>query len=115
MYKPKALAMTTPFRLKHRTGTSVNGAMKGDYLDAASPAVRYGEYKPFHGSEALHAGTMQIQDGGTLTTWYMPDYAFSDRVLINDNAAMVYDVISIENVDNRNLYLVMKLRRVVTA
>ena len=115
MYKPKALAMTTPFRLKHRPTASINGAISGPYTDAAAPAVRFGEYKPFHGSEALAAGTMQVQDGGTLTTWYMPDYKFTDRVLINDDVSLVYDVISIENIENRNLYMVLKLRRVVTA
>jgi hypothetical protein len=113
MFKP-AQQFATLFRLQKRTETDVNGAPDLSYPDA-SPAQRFGAFKPFYGAEAVQAGALQLQAGGTLTTWYLSDYSVRDRILLNDDPTQAYDIISVENVDNRNMYAVLKVARAVSA
>ena len=47
--------------------------------------------------------------------WYTPEVKTSDRILLNDDASQAYDVTSAENVENRGMFLILKVKRVVTA
>lgn len=114
MFRPNAQQFATLFRLQTRTETDVNGATDIAYVDAA-PAQRMGEFKAFYGSEAVQAGALQLQEGGTLTTWWLPDYTPRGRILLNDDETQAYEIISAENVENRNLYAVLKITRAVSA
>lgn len=114
MFRPKAQQFATLFRLQTRTETDVNGAPDIAYADA-SPAQRMGEFKAFHGAEATQSGALQLQEGGTLTTWWLPDYTPRGRILLNDDAAQAYEIVSVENVENRNMYAVLKITRAVSA
>jgi len=113
MFNPAATQLTSIIRLKHRTQTEINGQPKNDYVDDAIP-IHPCEFKPFYGLEAVQAGQMGITDGGTLKMWYTPGVKFSDRVLLNDDPDLVYDVQGVENVGNRRVWLVLKVKRVVT-
>lgn len=114
MFKPSAQQFTTVIRLQHRTQTTVNGAPDISYPDA-NPAVHMCEFKPFYGAEALQAGQLGITAGGTITMWYTPGVKASDRILLNDDSAQAYEVTSAENIENRGRYLVLKVKRTVTA
>lgn len=111
MYRPSARQFTSQIRLKHRVDATVNGSPKPTYQDA-SPALHLCEFKPYHGAEAIQAGQLGILAGGTITMWYTPGVKATDRVVLDDDT---YDVISVEDVENRHLYLVLKVRRVVSA
>lgn len=114
MFRPKAQQFATLFRYKTRTETLVNGAPDIAYADA-TPAQRMGEYKAFHGAEAVQAGAVQLQEGGTITTWWMSDYTPRGLILLNDDANQAYEIISVENVENRNMYAIIKITRAVSA
>ena len=113
-FKPDVSQFSTAIRHQHRITTDVNGAVKASYVDA-DPAVYLCEYKPFYGSEAVRSGTVGIIDGGTITMWYAPGFKRTDRVLLNDDASLPYEIEGIENVGNRNRFLIMKVKRVVSA
>jgi len=114
MFKPKIQQMSTTIRLQHRVQTDVNGQPEISYTDDSIP-VRQCNFKPFYGQEAIQAGALQIADGGTITMWYDPAATIQDRVLLNNDTALAYEVISIENVEMRNWMLILKVRRAVNA
>lgn len=115
MFKPSAQQFATVIRLQHRQQTVVNGAPRSSYQDA-DPALHMCEFKPFYGAEAIQAGQLGITQGGTITMWYTPEVKTSDRILLNDDTALAFDVMTPpENVENRNMFLVFKVKRVVTS
>jgi len=114
MFKPSAQQFTTVIRLKHRVDATVNGTPALTYADA-DPAVHFCEFKPFYGAEALQAGQLGILSGGTLTMWFTPGAKPGDRILLNDDPTQAYEVTSTENVENRSMYLVLKVKRAVNA
>ena len=113
MYQPKVQQFNTVIRIKHRVITTVNGAPDSTYVDA-SPPIHLCEYKPYYGSEAIHAGQLGIVEGGTITMWYAPDVKRGDRVVLNDDASLIYEITSVENVENRSMYMILKVSRVVS-
>lgn len=115
MFTPKAAQFNTAIRLQHRVSTIVNGAPDVTYVDA-SPAVHLCDFKPFYGTESLQAGQLGVEDGGTVTMWYVPGVKASDRILLNDDSSLAYEIFgSPENIDNRGIYLTFKVRRVVSS
>lgn len=115
MYKPSARQFTTLIRLQHRVDATVNGAPRPTYQDA-SPALHFCEFKSFHGAEAVQAGQLGVITGGTITMWYTPGVKASDRILLDDDADQIYEVVAPpEDIENRHMWLVMKVKRAVTA
>lgn len=114
MFQPKAQQFNTIIRLKHRTDATVNGAPDPTYHNA-TPELHYCEFKPFYGAEAIQAGQLGITEGGTITMWYTEGIKPSDRIWLGDDARLTYEVISAENVENRSMYTVLKVKRVVSA
>ena len=114
MFQPKALNFNTIIRLKHRIDHAVNGAPDPTYHDA-TPEIHFCEFKPLYGAEAIQAGQIGITQGATITMWYTEGVKTSDRIWLNDNPFLIYEVISVENVENRNMYLILKVKRVVRA
>jgi hypothetical protein len=114
MYRPNIQQFTTPIRVQHRVETLVNGAPDISWEDA-SPAIQYCNFKPFHGTEAVQAGSIGTVDGGTITMWYDPSLKTSDRILLNDNINLAYEVLNPENVEMRNQFLILKVFRVVNS
>lgn len=113
MFAPK-LEFNTPVRVLHRVETNINGALKISWTPETQ--LSFCSYKAFHGSESLRAGTLGVLDGGTVTMWFDPLITTKDRLKINDDASLEYEIISPpENVEMRNEYLVMKVQRVVSA
>ncbi len=114
MFLPNVQQFATVIRLQHRVITDVYGQKAVSYTDA-SPAVHYCNFKPFFGSEALQAGVQGITDGGTVTMWYDQTLTVRDRILLDDDPQKAYEIISAENVEHRNRFLVLKVRRMVNA
>lgn len=100
-------------RIMSRTEIDVNGALDISYVPAEKPF--FCSFKGFHGSESLRAGSIGVTDGGTITTWYDSSFDFKNRIIINDDAGLVYDVISIENFEMKNEFSILKVSRVVNA
>lgn len=112
MWKPGIQQFTTPIRVQRRQETRVNGAPDISYVDAELP-LDCCNWKGRGGSESVTAGTIVVADTAELTMWYRPDISEQDRVLLRDNAELAYEVTNIENVEMRNQYMIVKVKRVV--
>jgi head-tail adaptor len=113
MFKPN-LQFTTPIRVQHRVETDVNGAPAISYEDA-DPALDFCNWKGKGGTESVQSGALTVLDTAEITMWYRPDINERDQVLLNDNEALAYEVTNVENVEMRNIYLILKVKRAVNA
>lgn len=112
MFKPSSNTFTTPIRIQHRTETLINGAPKPSWADAATDPVALCNWKGKGGTEALNAGILNVIDTAELTMWYRNDISETDRILKDDDATQAYEVMNIENVEERGMYLIVKVKRV---
>jgi len=113
MYAPN-LEFNTPVRVLRRVETIINGAPKISWTPVDH--IAFCSFKAFHGSESLRAGAVGVLDGGTVTMWYDPLITAKDRLKINDDTNLQYEIINApENVEMRNEYLILKVQRVVSA
>lgn len=116
MYKPPSAGQfSTPIRVQHRVETDVNGADEISYTDA-DPALDFCNWKGKGGTQSVDAASIVVEDTAELTMWYRPDISQQDRVLKNDDAALAYEIIGPpENIEERNQFLLLKVKRVVNA
>lgn len=112
MWKPGVQQFSTQIRVQRRQETKVNGAPDISYVDADIP-LDCCNWKGRGGSESVTAGTVVVADTAELTMWYRPDVDEKTRILLRDNAQLVYEVTNIENVEMRNQYMIVKVKRVV--
>lgn len=110
MFKPNASTFLTPIRIQHKTNTFINGAPKPTWADASDP-VAFCNWKGKGGTEKVTSGVLTIEDTAELTMWYRSDISETDRVLKNDDATQVYDVLNVEDIEERHIYLVLKVKR----
>lgn len=113
MFKPD-LHFITPVRVQHRQEEDINGAPAVSYEDA-EPALDFCSWKGKGGSESVQSGSIVVADTAEVTMWYRPDINEQDQLLLNDNTALAYEVANVENVEMRNIYLILKVKRVVNA
>ncbi|MEK5278634.1 head-tail adaptor protein [Paenibacillus sp. FSL H7-0735] len=112
MWKPGVQQFSTPIRVQRRQETKVNGAMDISYIDADIP-LGFCNWKGRGGSESVTAGTVVVADTAELTLWYRPDITEKTRILLQDNVKLAYEVTNVENVEMRNQYMIVKVKRVV--
>lgn len=115
MWKPDVQQFTTSIGVKKRVETTVNGAPKVSY-ETAEPATDFCNWKSRGGTENTQSGTLVVEDTATITMWYRPDINQKDRLLLHNNPELAYDVVGPpENVEQRNMYLILKVKRAVNA
>lgn len=115
MWKPQVQQFTTPIRIQRRIETDVNGAPEVSYQDA-DPALAFCNWKGKGGTESTEAGTLTVEDTAEIVMWYRPDVNQRDRLLLNDDDRLAYEIISPpDNVEMRNMYLILKVKRAVNA
>lgn len=112
MWKPGVQQFSTQIRVLRRQETKVNGAPDISYVDADIP-LDCCNWKGRGGSESVTAGTVVVADTAELTMWYRPDISEKTRILLQDKAELAYEVTNIENVEMRNQYMIVKVKRVV--
>lgn len=114
MFKPGTLIFNTVIGIQHRVETDVNGAPEISYQDA-DPALDFCNWKGKGGTEGTLSGNLVVYNTAELTMWYRPDLNERDRILLNDDSGLAYEVINIENIEMRNQYIIVKVSRVVSA
>jgi len=113
MWRPSAQQFSTPIRVQRRVQTLVNGAPVVSYVDA-EPALDFCNWKSRGGTESTSSGTLVVEDTTEVTMWYRPDLGQQDRLLLNEDPNLAYDVIGPpENVEMRNMWLIVKVKRAV--
>lgn len=112
MYKPAGVgAFATAVKLQKRIATKVSGALEFTYEDASDPILNC-NFKTYGGTETVVNGSLVILNTATLVTWYRQDIQAADRILLlQDNS--VWEVLGEpENIDMRNQYLILKIRKI---
>ena len=114
MYRPSAQQFATPISVQSRVETDLNGAPEITYTDA-DPALDFCAWKGKGGSESAASGFLVVEDTAEVIMWYRPDITERDRMLLNCDTALAYDVVNVENVEMRNQFMILKVRRAVNA
>ena len=114
MFKPNIQQFSTQIKIQHRVVNNINGAPEISYTDA-DPALDFCNWKGKGGSESIEAGRLSVIDTAELTMWYREDINERDRVLLNGDTGLVYEVVNVENIEMRSMYMIIKVRRVVNA
>ncbi|RTE05493.1 hypothetical protein [Paenibacillus whitsoniae] len=94
MFRPNIQQMTTPIR--------ISGAAEVDFCN----------WKGKSGSAVTEAGVSASHAFAEVVTWFRPEIKQYDRLLLNDDPFQVYEIIEAENVEMRNIWLILKVKRV---
>lgn len=113
MFRPNAQRFTTPIGIQHRIVTDVNGALDISYSE--TPTLDFCEWKGYGGTDSIQSGTLTVINTAILTMWYRPDVTEKDRILLNNDNNLPYEVINTENVGMQNQFLILKVSRCNTA
>jgi hypothetical protein len=113
MFKPNIQQMVTPIRIQHRNVVDVNGASEISYI--SEPTIDFCNWKGKGGTETTSSGALVVHDTAELTMWYRPNISERDCVLFNDNPELAYEITNVENLEMRNIYLIVKVKRAVSA
>jgi len=108
--------LRTPIRIQHEvtTGTGSFAAKTWyDLDDTAHAGTAYSipaQWVNVHGSEAWIADSVQAQLGATVTIRYRPGVTPACRVLLGST---VYQIVSLDNIRQRNEWLEIKVKAAV--
>lgn len=75
----------------------------------------YGKWVNVHGTEVFTSMQLELREPATFTTRYSPKLCDVTLTAYRKGDPDPYEVISIDNVENRNEWLEIKLQRKVTA
>lgn len=114
MWNPKIQQMATLIIIQHKRETSINGAVKTDWVDATPPAA-FCNWKYKNDLETVQSGVLSATETVTLTLWYRPDITLKSRVLLDGNFQKAYEVVHVENVEQRGQFLVLKVKKTKNA
>ncbi|KEO81495.1 hypothetical protein [Tumebacillus flagellatus] len=109
MFRPTAQQFATPVRVQNRVTVEGAGDIGFKYQDAAPP-VDYCSWKGKGGT--VSADSSKIIDTAEVTMWYRPDLNVLDRLWRNEDENQVYEILNIEDIEQRNIWLVLKVERV---
>lgn len=115
MYKPHTL-YNVPFRILIPTETVSKGTRTKTYTEETT--TRFCSFRTFGGTESTVNGVYSLIDTATLETWYTPTLKGDVRIRIlptdgNNADGELYEVMgSPENIEQRNQYHVVKVRRI---
>ncbi len=112
MYRPpEAAQMTTPLILQIPTQAEYNGVRYPTaYTDAAG--VIFANFKTYGGTESVVDGILQIIETADVCCWYRPDIQSNCRIKRATDGAIFEILGDPENIEQRNQFIKMKLRRV---
>lgn len=112
MYRPpEAAQMTTPLILQIPTQAEYNGVRyPTTYTDAAG--VIFANFKTYGGTESVVDGILQIIETADVCCWYRPDIQSNCRIKRATDGAVFEILGDPENIEQRNQFIKMKLRRI---
>jgi hypothetical protein len=113
MFIPNIQQMTTPIKIQHRSTQDINGADEISYTSETD--INFCNWKGMGGSESTESGASVVKDTAILIMWFSPLLSEKDRVLLNDNETLAYEVDNVENIEQRDMFLRVKVTRVVSA
>lgn len=111
-YKP-SVPFAVPFKVLPQITTMIQGVSKRDFARPNDVReVMFCSFRTFGGTERDINGVYTLEDTATLDTWFDPAITADVRIYLLDTGA-TYEVIGTpENIDMRNQYLRLKVRRI---
>ena len=117
MFRPsEAAQMTTPLRLQQPTNGVSYGVSTKIYKNING--VIMANFKTYGGTEKSDNGVISVEDTAQVVCWYRPDIKSNCRVVLLDGSedtdnAKCYEILGEpENIEQRNMFLKFKVRRV---
>lgn len=109
-FKP-AVPFNVPLMLLKPTYSNSYGVDAKTYPQMSEGELIYGSFKTYGGTERDVDGIWSIQDTAIIECWYRPDIKSDCRIGVPSNGA-IYEIWGEpENINLRNQYLRMKVRR----
>lgn len=113
-YRPKE-PFNVPLKLMVPEWENKNGVRKPVYKtpeSIASNMIFYASFRTFGGTETEHNGVYGIENTAVIETYYRPDIKADCRIALAETGE-VYEILGApENINMRNQWLKMKVRRV---
>lgn len=106
MYTPNIQQMSTSITIENRIETIVNGKSTISY---SPPTTAFCNWKTKGGTELVGDKSVTVLDTVELIMWFRPDIADTSKIFLGSKE---YKVIHIENVEQRNQYLIVKAKGV---
>lgn len=117
MFRPsEAAQMTTPLRLQRPVTATSYGVNKKTWENV--DGVIMANFKTFGGTEKTDNGILSVEDTAQVVCWYRPDIQGNCRLVLLDGSedtdnAKCYEILGDpENIEQRNMFLKFKLRRI---
>jgi hypothetical protein len=117
MFRPsEAAQMTTPLRLQQPTNAVSYGVNKKTFTNVNG--VIMANFKTYGGTEKTDNGVLSVEDTAQVVCWYRPDIKSDCRVVLLDGSedtdnAKCYEILGEpENIEQRNMFLKFKVRRI---
>lgn len=117
MYRPtEAAQMTTPFKLQRPVFTTSYGVSTKGWEDVNG--VIMANFKTYGGTEVNNNGVLSVEDTAQIVCWYRPDITGGCRLVLlngkeNTPDAAAYEILGApENIEQRNMFLKFKVRRI---
>lgn len=108
--------LRTKIRIQNQVSSGIGSFATKSWVDVGNtsasdtPKYIYAKWVNVHGSEAWIADSVQAEAGATVTIRYRPNVTHSCRILLGD---MVYKIVSLDNVRQRNQWLEIKVKAAV--
>lgn len=111
-YKPSA-PFAVAMKLLKPIATSVQGVTRKTFENPDDvTGVFFGSFRTFGGTERESNGVYTLEDTATVDCWFDPRIKANCRIYVCETAA-TYEIIGTpENIDMRNQYMRLKIRRV---
>lgn len=117
MFRPAETAqMTTPLRLQQPENVVSLGVSRKTWANVKG--VIWANFKTFGGTEKNDNGVISVEDTAQIVCWYRPDIKGNCRVVLLDGTedtdnAKCYEILGEpENIEQRNMFLKFKVRRI---
>lgn len=111
MFRPiEAAQMTTPLKLQQPFHGVSYGVNTKSYKDVKG--VIMANFKTFGGTETNNNGVLSVEDTAQVVCWYRPDITADCRIVLLSTGA-AYEILGTpENIEQRNMFLKFKVRRI---
>lgn len=117
MFRPiEAGQMITPLRLQTPVNAVSFGVSTKTYTNANG--VVWANFKTYGGTEKNNNGVLSVEDTAQIVCWFRPDIKSGCRVVLLDGSedtdnAKCYEILGVpENIEQRNMFLKFKVRRI---
>lgn len=107
-----AQPFSVPLLLLAPTITKSTGVQTKTF-DIANGVLIYGSFKTYGGTEQTVNGVYSVIDTAEIETWFRPDITSECQIALADDPTARFEIMGVpENINRRNQFLKLKVKRV---